>query len=83
MPDDVKLLELAARLEACAEDAKRPEPISGYAGAVRVQPPAIISLANGLEAIAAALRARGQSPSKSLSMNTLWQPPIPTSTGLD
>jgi len=55
------LLALAERLEACAEDAKRGEPVPGYGhDLIRPQPAAIISLANAVLAIAAALRARAQ-----------------------
>ena len=53
--DAQRLLELADTLEACAEDAKRPEPLGG--DFAKLQPPAIISLANAVLAIAAALRA--------------------------
>lgn len=53
------VLELAARLEACAEDAKRPEPVPGLGDTVmRNQPASVISLANAIEAIARELRAR-------------------------
>lgn len=53
-----KALALASLLEACAEDAKRPQPMPEYGQHVtRSQPASVISLANGLLAIAAAIRA--------------------------
>jgi hypothetical protein len=55
--DDEMMMRLAERLEACAEDAKRPDPLYG-GDILRNQPPSVISLANGLEAIAADIRAR-------------------------
>ena len=59
------LIALAKQLEACAEDAKRDEPVLGYPGVSRRQPPAIISLANGLLAIAKGLRAIASHKEKS------------------
>jgi hypothetical protein len=53
MINKLELLDLAARLKACAEDAKRPEPLSD--NLCRQPSPAIISLANGLSAIVEAL----------------------------
>lgn len=54
---------LAARVEACAEDAKQPMalvtsgPFDPFRTVEELPDPRIVSLANGLEAVAAALRS--------------------------
>lgn len=57
-----ELLRLARTIEACAEDARRPSPLVGYPDCVQAQPASTISLANGLVAVAQALRAISIAP---------------------
>lgn len=52
-----KIEELERLIRACAEDAKRPEPLPGYPECARLQPPSVLMLASGLEAAADALAA--------------------------
>lgn len=55
------LAKLEAMLRACAEDAKRPVPQPHIGSNIAINPsPAIVSLANGLVAIADALSAVAQ-----------------------
>lgn len=64
MPEAETLMALAGTLEACAEDARRPEcMLSSWPHSVGPTP-RIISLANGLAAIAAALRSRASTLSE-------------------
>jgi len=56
-----ELLKQANTIEACATDARKGTPVYGAQGDFTREPePQIISLANGLEAVAKALRALAQ-----------------------
>ncbi len=51
--------KLADTLDACVEDALRPLPLVGHSNISQMPDHRIICLANGLRAVAAALRAQG------------------------